>query len=102
LIGSAVFAGLMIRTEPPTDRPTQTDHVTPFVTVGCIYVRSMVTWCNNSNIHISVNREVTYSEAEAAVSAVAIDRAVIYLVYCESLLSSCFLVFQMSLVQCGT
>ena len=38
LIGSAFFAGLTIVTDRQTDRPT--DHASPTVTVGRIYVRS--------------------------------------------------------------
>ena len=40
-IGSAVFAGLTIVSDRQTDRPT--DHATPSVTIGRIYVRSTAT-----------------------------------------------------------
>ena len=53
LIGSAVLAGLTIVTNQ------QTDHATPSVTIGRIYICSTAMWPNNdNNVRISNPPEV--------------------------------------------
>jgi len=50
LIGSAVFAGLTIVTDRLTDRTT--DHATPPVTIGRIYVHSTAVRPNNARDNV--------------------------------------------------
>jgi len=47
-MGSAVFAWLTIVTDRQTDRPT--DHATPSITIGRIYVRSRPTAMRPNNV----------------------------------------------------
>ena len=53
----AVFAGLMIVTDRPTDR-----HTTRSVTLGHIYIRSIAMWPNN--MYISILHKVVMLETE--------------------------------------
>ena len=60
--GSAVFAGLAVVMDGPTDR--QTEHATPSVTIGRIYVRSTATRPKNTVVTGNITEQGKYKRTK--------------------------------------